>query len=508
MKVLIANRGEIAVRIMRACREMRLATVAVYSDCDRAAPHVRYADEAVGLGGDAATDSYLRIDKLIDAARCAGADTVHPGYGFLAENADFARQCREAGLRFVGPSAEVIALMGGKTAARQTAERAGIPVVPGTDGPLAHDLSEADLQQAADAFGLPLFVKAVAGGGGKGMRLVRDIAALPSAVRSARSEAGSAFGDPAVYLERCIDRARHVEIQVLGDEHGRVVAFVERECSIQRRHQKVIEETPSTAVTTEVRQALAAAAAALAREVGYVSAGTIEFLLDPSGHFYFLEMNTRLQVEHPITEMVTGVDLVRWQLRIARGERLDPHELDDLSLLEPNGHAIECRVYAEDSDAGFMPCPGRISRLRVPAGPGIRNDAGVDVGYEVPVYYDSMIAKLIAWGADRPQAIGRMTRALDEYDVGGVKTTLPLFRWIMQHRDFAEGRLDTTFLDRALAAGDRAPRVGLRPEVEEIAVVAAAIRTFLNAGAETTIGSAGDLPRETWRRAARLDGLQ
>ena len=493
---------------MRACREMRLATVAVYSDCDRAAPHVRYADEAVALGGDAATDTYLRTDKLIDAARRAGADTVHPGYGFLAENADFARRCREAGLRFVGPSAEVIALMGRKTASRQTAQRAGVPVVPGADGPLADDLSETDLRKAADAFGLPLFVKAVAGGGGKGMRLVRDAAALPSAARSARSEAASAFGDPAVYVERCIDGARHVEVQVLGDEHGRVVAFVERECSIQRRHQKVIEETPSTAVTTEVRRALAAAAEALAREVGYVSAGTIEFLLDSSGRFYFLEMNTRLQVEHPVTEMVTGVDLVRWQLRIARGERLDPHELDDASVLEPNGHAIECRVYAEDPNAGFMPCPGRISHLRVPAGPGIRNDAGVDVGYEVPVYYDSMIAKLVAWGADRPQAIERMTRALDEYDVGGVKTTLPLFRWIMPHRDFAEGRLDTTFLDRVLAGRERAAVADLRPEVEEVAVVAAAIRTYLDGGADTPIGLAGDAPREAWRRAARLEGLQ
>jgi acetyl/propionyl-CoA carboxylase alpha subunit len=361
MKILIANRGEIAVRIIRACREMGLPTVAVYSDCDREARHVREADQAFHIGPSEAARSYLRIDAILDAASRAGADAVHPGYGFLAENADFARACAQAGLTFIGPSADAIALMGSKTAAREAAIKAGVPVVPGTERPLDERVSDDEIAQLADVVGYPIVVKAVAGGGGKGMRTVDDRAGLASAIRTARSEAGSAFGDSTIYLERRLVRPRHIEIQLLGDRYGTVVPFVERECSIQRRHQKVVEESPSIAVTPELRARIAAAAADVARAVHYSNAGTIEFLLDENGSFYFLEMNTRLQVEHPVTEMVTSIDLVHWQIRIARGERLT---IDPARALAPHGHAIECRIYAEDPDQGFMPSPGRIRGLR------------------------------------------------------------------------------------------------------------------------------------------------
>ncbi len=428
-KVLIANRGEIAVRVIRACRDLGLATVAVYSECDRPALHVRLAGEAYPIGGNLPRESYLRIDALIDVARQSGADAVHPGYGFLAENEDFARACRDAGLTFIGPTAEVIERMGSKTAARQAAVAAGVPVVPGTDTPLGDDVPDDDVRRIADGIGYPLMLKAVAGGGGKGMRMVARPEELASALRAARSEAGSAFGDSAVYLERRLLRPRHIEVQLLGDQHGTVVAFVERECSIQRRHQKVIEESPSPAITADTRRRITAAAAAVARQVGYTNAGTIEFLLDEDGAFYFLEMNTRLQVEHPITEMVTGVDLVQWQIRIARGERLT---LDPEALLTPRGHAIECRVYAEDPDTGFLPSPGRIASLRVPQGPGVRDDSGATEGLDVPIYYDPLVSKLITWGDDRAHALARMRRALAEYDVVGIRTTIPFFSWVLE----------------------------------------------------------------------------
>ena len=415
-KVLIANRGEIAVRVMRACRDLGLASVGVYSDCDRRAPHVSYADEAYRLGPDTPAESYLNVPAIVEVARRAGADAVHPGYGFLAENASFARACQEAGLIFIGPSPEAIARMGSKTAARRAALEAGVPVVPGSDGPLDPGLSDAEAMAGADEVGYPLMVKAVAGGGGKGMRLVERSQDLSSAIRTARSEAASAFGDPAVYLERRLVNPRHIEIQLLGDGRGRVVAFVERECSIQRRHQKVVEESPSPVMTPAVRAEMAAAAIHVAEAVRYTNAGTIEFLVDDAGRFYFLEMNTRLQVEHPVTELVTGVDLVQWQMRIADGNAID---LDQDRLLQPNGHAIECRIYAEDPDAGFLPAPGLITSLRAPSGPGIRDDSGVASGFEVPIFYDSMISKLVAWGADRQQAISRMRRALGEYTSAG-----------------------------------------------------------------------------------------
>jgi acetyl-CoA carboxylase biotin carboxylase subunit len=503
VKVLIANRGEIAVRIIRACREMGLATVAVYSDCDRDARHVRDADEAMHIGANEAAASYLNIEAIVGAARASGADAVHPGYGFLAENAEFARACIGAGLTFIGPSPEAIALMGSKTAARTAAIKAGVRIVPGTERPLTGSESAGEIAAAAAAVGYPLMVKAVAGGGGKGMRVVETADALLSAVQTARSEAGSAFGDSAVYFERRLSHPRHIEIQLLGDHHGTVIPFVERECSIQRRHQKVVEESPSIAMTQPLRERIAAAAAAVARTVGYTNAGTIEFLLDEDGSFYFLEMNTRLQVEHPVTELVTGVDLVHWQIRIARGERLD---LDPASALTPRGHAVECRIYAEDPDQNFMPSPGLIRALRAASGPGIRDDGGVTAGYTVPVYYDSMIAKLIASGASRDEAIARMSRALREYQVVGIRTTIPFFLWLMQQPEYLEGRYDTTYLDRLLIdrRGDSFSTF-TDDEAERIAI-AAALDAFLRASG----GAAGPAPaaRSAWTQLARREGLR
>jgi acetyl-CoA carboxylase, biotin carboxylase subunit len=503
-KLLIANRGEIAVRVIRACRDMGIASVAVYSDCDRTAPHVARADEAYYLGPNPPAESYLRIDRLIDVARRAGADAVHPGYGFLAENEDFAEACVRAGLVFVGPSPAVIARMGSKTAAREAAVAAGVPVVPGTPQPFDEAAPDAEVVAAAAAIGYPLMIKAVAGGGGKGMRMVAAAESLPAALRAARSEAKSAFGDGAVYLERRLETPRHIEVQLLGDAQGTVIPFVERECSIQRRHQKVVEESPSPVMTEALRARMMGAAAAIARGVGYTSAGTIEFLVDAAGAFYFLEMNTRLQVEHPITEMVTGVDLVEQQIRIARGETLT---LDPQRAATPNGHAIECRVYAEDPDARFMPAPGRITHLRPPAGPGIRDDSGVADGFEVPVFYDSMISKLVAWGVDRPQAIARMRRALDEYAIGGIRTTIPFFKWLLATDDFASARFDTTMLDAELANRGGRPFVDAAPAVEDVAVIAAALESF-TASTRQSAASAPAGAASAWRQAARRDALR
>jgi acetyl-CoA carboxylase biotin carboxylase subunit len=471
-RILIANRGEIAVRIIRACREMDISPVAVYSDCDRAARHVRMADEAVAIGGNLPAQSYLDIDRIVEAARATGSDAVHPGYGFLAENEDFAAACRDAGLIFIGPTPDAIALMGSKTAARAAAIRAGAPVVPGTEQPLTVDVSDAQVAELATAIGYPVMVKAVAGGGGKGMRVVAHESELASALRGARSEAAAAFGDPSIYLERRIEHPRHIEVQLLADHHGTVLPFVERECSIQRRHQKVIEESPSPVVTPAVRERMTTAAAAVARSVGYTNAGTIEFLLDQDGQFYFLEMNTRLQVEHPVTEMVTGVDLVQWQIRIARGERLD---IDPARALGPRGHAIECRVYAEDPDSGFLPSPGRITGLRVPDGPGIRDDSGAEAGGQVPIYYDPMISKLITWAEDRPRAIARMRRALDEYEVRGIRTSVPFFRWMLRQPAFTDAQFHTAYLDELLHQLAGTPFSSPDASLEEVAAIAAAL---------------------------------
>jgi acetyl-CoA carboxylase, biotin carboxylase subunit len=502
MNVLIANRGEIAVRVIRACRELGYGTVAVYSDCDRDALHVRLADRAYRLGPAPAAESYLRIEAIVDVARRAGASLVHPGYGFLAENEDFAQACVDAGLTFVGPTPSAIALMGGKTAARDIARQAGVPIVPGSPAPFDEHTPDERLVAAAAAVGYPLLVKAVAGGGGKGMRTVSGPDALVPSVRLARSEARSAFGEAAVYFERLLIQPRHIEIQLLADHHGTVVPFVERECSIQRRHQKVVEEAPSPVLDPRDRAAMADAAARVARAAGYTNAGTIEFLLDASGAFYFLEMNTRLQVEHPVTEAVTGVDLVQWQLRIARNERLT---VSPAQALTPRGHAIECRIYAEDPDEGFLPSPGRVRALAVPGGPGVRDDRGVAAGFSVPVFYDSLIAKLIVWGDTRASAIGRLTRALDEYRVVGVKTTLPFFRWLVREPAFVSGEFSTAYLDRVLA-DRREPFMPSTPADQRDAAVAAALAAWLHAHAAAAGPSEG---RESaWRQAGRLDQLR
>ena len=467
-KVLVANRGEIAVRIIRACREMSIETVAIYSEADRLALHVRQAHEAYLVGPAPSRESYLRIDRILEVARKAGAEAIHPGYGFLAENAAFARACEEQGVVFIGPRSESIALMGEKTSARREAVAAGIPVVPGTLEPLA---DEAAIAREAERIGFPLMLKAAAGGGGKGLRLVLRPEDLLAAAAQARREATNAFGDDRVYIEKAVLRPRHIEIQVLADTHGNVVHLFERECSIQRRHQKVIEESPSPLVTPELRDRMGSLAVALVRRVGYVNAGTLEFLVDQDKAPYFLEMNTRLQVEHPVTEMVTGEDLVKLQIRIAQGEKL-PFRQEDLSQ---RGHAIECRVYAEDPEQGFLPSPGRILALRPPGGPGVRDDSGVYEGYEVPIHYDPLISKLVAYGYSRRDAILRMRRAVSEYKVLGIKTTLPFFQRVLHHPAFLAGDFDTSFVDGAFAEADRR-----RERPVAVAVAAAALAAFLD----------------------------
>ncbi|HEV8392944.1 MAG TPA: acetyl-CoA carboxylase biotin carboxylase subunit [Vicinamibacterales bacterium] len=513
-KILIANRGEIAVRIIRACRDLGLASVAVFSESDRGARHVRMADEAVAIGPSPPRDSYLRIDTLLEAARATGADAVHPGYGFLAENAEFAAACIRAGLTFVGPTPKAIELMGSKTAAREAARAAGVPIVPGTTTPLGQDASDAELAAAARRVGYPIMVKAVAGGGGKGMRVVARPDDLASAVRAARSEAGSSFGDSAIYFERQLIRPRHIEVQILADQHGTVLPFVERECSIQRRHQKVIEETPSIAVSPRLRRRLTRAAAAVASSVGYTNAGTIEFLVDQQGRFYFLEMNTRLQVEHPITELVTGIDLVTWQLRIAQGERLDVTPRDAVT---PRGHAIECRIYAEDPDAGFLPSPGQVLGLRAPDGPGVRDDSGVEAGSEISIYYDPLVSKLVVWGASRDEAIGRMTRALREYEVSGVRTSLPFFRWMLREPAFARGDFHTGLLDELLQSRRGDPFETPELSDVEVAAMAVALRAALNEGTQVVSAPAASVRRVDartvprgagWKTTARREGLR
>ena len=490
------------MRIVRACRERGLASVAVYSDCDRTSRHVRMADEAWRLGGNPPAESYLRIDALLEVARRSGADAVHPGYGFLAENATFAEACADAGLTFIGPTPAAIRAMGSKTAARVAATAAGVAVVPGTATPLPSSCPPEEVARAARGVGYPLMLKAVAGGGGKGMRLVEEEAELPGALRAARSEAQSSFGDASVYLERRLERPRHIEVQLLGDQHGTVLPFVERECSIQRRHQKVLEESPSTGVTPDLRRALTDAAGRVARHVGYTNAGTVEFLLDASGRFYFLEMNTRLQVEHPVTEMVTGVDLVEWQLRIAAGE---PLALDPEALLAPRGLAIEARIYAEDPDDRFLPSPGHVTHLRAASGPGVRDDGGLTAPGEVPIYYDPLVAKLIAWGGDRDQAIARLARALREYEVEGIKTTIPFFRWLLTNADYLAARVDTTWLDRELALRSGDPFWASDEPVTDLASIAAAIQACAAKTAPRPAAAAVTRAGASWLAAARRE---
>jgi len=438
-KILIANRGEIAVRVIRTCREMGLRTVAVYSQADRLALHVRMADEAYEIGPPPARESYLGQDKIIDAAKRSGAEAIHPGYGFLSENAGFADKVAAAGLVFIGPSGAAMRQMGDKTAARQLMQNAGVPTVPGSKDAV-DDPHEA--QAIAERVGFPVLIKASAGGGGKGMRLVHRAEDLPALFNTASSEARSAFDDGRVYIEKYVETPRHIEFQIIADHHGNVVHLGERECSIQRRHQKVIEESPSTLLDEKMRQQMGEAAVEAARRCGYANAGTIEFIVDKHHHFYFLEMNTRLQVEHPVTEMITGLDLVRLQLEIAAGGKLPFRQ----EQIERRGHALECRVYAEDPENDFLPSIGKLKHMQRPGGNGVREDSGVGEGDEISIYYDPMIAKLITWGASRDEAICRMRRALNEYEIAGVRTTIPFCLWVLQHAKFCAGEFDTHFV--------------------------------------------------------------
>ncbi len=473
-KILIANRGEIACRVIRACREMRIGTVAVYSDADADALHVRMADEAYNIGAAPSRESYLCSEKILEVARRSGAEAVHPGYGFLSENAEFARQITEAGITFIGPGAEAMEEMGGKISARKIALAAGVPVVPGTTEPLR---SGDGAVTAAALIGYPVILKASAGGGGKGMRLVESESELQSALKAAQSEALASFGDDAVYIEKAVVRPRHIEIQIFSDSHGNHVHLGERECSIQRRHQKVIEEAPSPIGSVELREAMGECAVKVAKAVNYVGAGTVEFLVsDADRSFYFLEMNTRLQVEHPVTELVTGIDLVREQITVASGERLSFTQAE----VNLTGHAIECRIYAEDPDNDFLPSPGTISRLRVPSGPGVRDDSGVYEGAEVSIYYDPMISKFAVYGRDRSEAIDKMRRALQEYEIAGIKTTLSFFREVMEDDVFISGSLDTSFISQF--AQRRKDKEAERTN-SDIAIVAAALAYSSQTGA-------------------------
>jgi acetyl-CoA carboxylase, biotin carboxylase subunit len=507
-KILIANRGEIAVRVMRACRELGITSVAVYSDVDRASLHVRHADEAYPIGPAPAAESYLNFAKILDVAKRSGADAIHPGYGFLSENAKFAQACGDAGVKFIGPRPAAMEMMGSKTRARQEMEKAGVPFVPGTSRGLE---SVEQAEQVAAKIGYPVMLKAAAGGGGKGMRLVHTPEELKPALEAAQSEAERSFGDREVYLEKAIVNPRHIEMQVLADEHDNTVYLGERECSIQRRHQKVLEESPSPIVDADMRRRMGEVAVRVARAAKYTNAGTVEFLVDQDKNFYFLEMNTRLQVEHPVTELIIGLDLVHLQIRIAAGEKL-PFKQADVRV---RGHAIECRIYAEDPDHNYFPSPGKITLLLSPSGPGIRRDSGMYEGWTVPIDYDPLLAKLIGYGTDRTQAISRLTRALHEYFVGGIKTNISLFRRILTDPDFQAGKLDTGYLDRLLKSNP--------PEMQggdaDVAAIAAGIFSILdpvstvavagngNSSLNSRNGAKSRTAASGWKRAARVDGL-
>jgi len=494
-KVLIANRGEIAVRVMRTLREMGIGSVAVYSDADRTSRHVRMADEAEHIGPSPSTESYLRIDRILDAARKHGAEAVHPGYGFLSENAEFAAACEDAGLVFIGPSAESIRRMGSKTAARRTAIAAGAPVVPGID----HAITLEEAREFGCAHGYPVLLKAVAGGGGKGMRAVEREADLESALRDAASEAERAFRSGEIYIERLITKPRHIEIQILGDRHGNMVHLGERECSLQRRHQKVMEECPSPLVAQhpEMRGEMGQAAIRAASAAGYYNAGTVEFLVDQERRFYFLEMNTRLQVEHPITELATGLDLVRLQVEIAAGARL-PFTQEQVAW---RGSAIECRIYAEDPYHNFLPFPGKITRLTRPLGPGVRIDGCIYSGWVVPMEYDPLLAKLAVWAGTREAAIERLLRALGEYDVSGIRTNIGFFRQILEDVEFRAGRLQTSFIDEFLERhGPPQPPADLAA----VAALAAALHTLARNGASPTRPDSAS----QWLQAGRRELLR
>lgn len=437
-KVLIANRGEIALRIIRVCKQFNIKTVAIYSEADRDSLHVRFADEAICIGPPASKDSYLKIPRIIAAAEITNADAIHPGYGFLAENAGFAEICTTSGIKFIGPTAEMISAMGDKALAKETMKKAGVPVVPGSDGVLK---SVGEAVEVSKTIGFPVILKAVAGGGGRGMRIVREESEFETSFKTAQHEAEQGFNNPDLYVEKYIEQPRHIEMQVFGDEHGNVIHFGERDCSIQRRHQKLIEESPSPFVDEELRKKMGEAAIKGCKAVNYVNAGTIEFLVDKNKHFYFMEMNTRIQVEHPVTEQVTGHDLIKLQLRVAAGERLPKRKIVQ------RGHAIECRINAEDPSHNFRPSPGRVTDFHMPGGFGVRVDTHCYAGYEVPPYYDSLIAKLVVYALTRDGAISKMASALDEFTIEGIKTTIPFHRAVMEDERFRDGKFDTSFLE-------------------------------------------------------------
>ena len=497
-KVLVANRGEIAVRIIRACRELGIETVAVYSEADRRALHVRYADEAYLLGPAPSRESYLRADKLIDIARKSGADAVHPGYGFLAEREDFAAACADAGIAFIGPKPSSIAAMGDKAEARATVIRAGLPVVPGTEdvGNMAND----DLLGIAPQIGFPLLIKATAGGGGKGMREVKNLEEMPALLQSARREAESAFGDGNVYLEKLVEGARHIEFQIMADSHGNVIHLGERECSLQRRHQKLVEEALSPALDDDLRARMGAVAVKSAQAVDYINAGTIEFLLDKDENFYFLEMNTRLQVEHPITEMVTGIDIVKEQIRVARGRALS-YKQEDVRF---SGHSIECRINAEDPYNNFMPSTGQITHSILPTGPGVRVDTGVYPGFEITPFYDPMIAKLIVWGETRAQAILRMRRALEEYRIVGVRTNIPFHQTLMDSHRFMGGQYDTRFVEERFSMEDAEEN---RENQDEVAAILATLVAHRETERSAQIVNRNERDASNWKWVGRWERM-
>lgn len=501
-KILIANRGEIAVRIGRACREMGICPVAVFSDADRASLHLRLAEEAYRIGPAPSRESYLLVDKILHAAKISHCDAIHPGYGFLAENPELPRACARAGITFIGPSPEAMAQLGSKTAARQLAKQVGVPTVPGTLDPVERD---EDAAKTAKEIGFPVVLKAVAGGGGKGMRLIQQERELVSAFRDASSEAANAFGDGRLYLEKFLLHPRHIEIQVIGDLHGHIVYLGERECSVQRRYQKVIEEAPSPIATSELRRAMGEAAVKLARAGNYANAGTLEFLVDGSRNFYFLEMNTRLQVEHPVTEAVTALDLVKLQIQVASGETL-PFQQEDVQL---RGHAIECRIYAEDPENNFFPSPGKILKRGVPSGPGIRLDEGVYENWTVPMDYDPMLDKLITWGANREEAVARMSRALNEYYAAGIKTNVGLFRRILSAPEFVRGDIHTKWLDEFLARPSKSEASGTmksaEPSAEDAAALAAAVWFAQKHSAQKTSNHSG--PASRWKMQGRQEQM-
>src|SRR5512138_982101 len=497
-KVLVANRGEIAVRIIRACRELGIETVALYSEVDRHALHVRYADEAFLLGPAPSRESYLRADKIIDIARKCGADAIHPGYGFLAERDDFAQACIEAGIVFIGPKPSSIAAMGDKAEARATVIKAGVPVVPGTED--VGNMTNEELLAKAPMIGFPLLIKATAGGGGKGMREVMSLEEMPALLQSARREAESAFGDGNVYLEKLITGARHIEFQIMADSHGNVIHLGERECSIQRRHQKLLEEAPSAALDAELRQKMGSVAVKAAQAVDYANAGTIEFLLDRDNNFYFLEMNTRLQVEHPVTELVTGIDIVKEQIRVARGRTLS-YKQEEIKF---NGHAIECRINAEDPYNNFVPSTGRITHSLLPTGPGVRVDTGVYPGFEITPFYDPLIAKLIVWGETRAQAILRMRRALEEYRIVGVRTNIPFHQTLMDSHRFMGGQYDTRFVEERFSMDEAGEG---KDSHAETAAILATLVAHREAERSATIVNRNERDTSNWKWVGRWERM-